>query len=263
MIPKIAVFFGVSLDELFGIEDMEKAEDLVTRFSCLRDEYSYNEARSFLETEIKNDENNENEVQRYKILKLHLLLQNARKSVQEALEISGDLLNNADLGDGVKLAVKLQKYQLMIMNGDIKKVYDECRQTMISKPDIDSVFIFLEILFMLQDYKQMINSVESDGLINNMIHPPSEKNISIWTQYIKALVFEEEKDKIESTLNQVSSFMSREQYFEVLMLVIRIYSKPDEQAIRERMKEKMLNLLSKIEYNENIKRKLQDQIKAY
>ena len=41
LLPKIATFFGVSLDELFGMTDMEQISNLVYKYSVLRDEKSF------------------------------------------------------------------------------------------------------------------------------------------------------------------------------------------------------------------------------
>ena len=44
LLPKIAAFFHVSIDELFGLTSLERAEDLVCKYSVLRDERSFQEA---------------------------------------------------------------------------------------------------------------------------------------------------------------------------------------------------------------------------
>ena len=44
LLPKIAAFFGVSIDELFGLTSLERAEDLVCKYSVLRDDRSFQEA---------------------------------------------------------------------------------------------------------------------------------------------------------------------------------------------------------------------------
>ena len=43
LLPKIASFFEVSLDELFGMTDMEYINNLVYKYSVLRDEKSFEE----------------------------------------------------------------------------------------------------------------------------------------------------------------------------------------------------------------------------
>lgn len=44
LLPKIAAFFHVSIDELFGLTSLERAEDLVCKYSVLRDERSFQES---------------------------------------------------------------------------------------------------------------------------------------------------------------------------------------------------------------------------
>mgnify|MGYP007025276985 CR=1 FL=1 len=40
----LGFFFGVSIDELFGLTSLERAEDLVCKYSVLRDDRSFHEA---------------------------------------------------------------------------------------------------------------------------------------------------------------------------------------------------------------------------
>ena len=50
LLPRIATFFGVSIDELFGVTSLERTEDLAVKYSILRDDSSLREAMEQIET---------------------------------------------------------------------------------------------------------------------------------------------------------------------------------------------------------------------
>ena len=53
LLPKIAMFFCVSLDELFGMNDMEQIENLVYKYSVLRDEKSFDEVMRKIDSSVE------------------------------------------------------------------------------------------------------------------------------------------------------------------------------------------------------------------
>ena len=52
LLPRIAAFFGVSIDELFGLTSLERTEDLVLKYSVLRDDRSFREAMDYINTQL-------------------------------------------------------------------------------------------------------------------------------------------------------------------------------------------------------------------
>jgi len=55
LLPKIALFFHVSIDALFGSTDLEQAELLVSKYYVRKTEQSYNEAKEALDSLIARD----------------------------------------------------------------------------------------------------------------------------------------------------------------------------------------------------------------
>ena len=53
LLPRIAAFFGVSMDELFGRSPVDRAIDLVLRYSVLRDDVSFREAMDCLDSQLQ------------------------------------------------------------------------------------------------------------------------------------------------------------------------------------------------------------------
>lgn len=58
LIPKIAFFFGISIDALFGTSDLETTDLLVSKYSIIRNDKSYKEAKDSIEALLEmNSEN--------------------------------------------------------------------------------------------------------------------------------------------------------------------------------------------------------------
>lgn len=102
LLPRIADFFGISLDDLFGRSPLEHAKDLVLRYSVLRDDHCFQEALSCLQSRLqavdaalKLEMRNPEELAREKIeleaYKMHLLLQQSWESAGRALEIAEEV----------------------------------------------------------------------------------------------------------------------------------------------------------------------------
>ncbi|MCI9193851.1 MAG: helix-turn-helix transcriptional regulator [Acutalibacter muris] len=53
LLPKIAAFFGISIDELFGATSLERTADLVSKYSVLRDDRSFREAMDYIDSQLQ------------------------------------------------------------------------------------------------------------------------------------------------------------------------------------------------------------------
>ena len=74
VLPKIALFFGISLDDLFGISNMQRVKDLVIRYSVLRDEKSFEDAENVLSMELSRATEEGNTADRQELMaeRMHL-----------------------------------------------------------------------------------------------------------------------------------------------------------------------------------------------
>ena len=53
LIPKIAFFFNISIDTLFGTTDIDTSALLVSKYSIIRNDKNYREAKDSVETLLK------------------------------------------------------------------------------------------------------------------------------------------------------------------------------------------------------------------
>lgn len=93
MLPQIATFFGITIDELFGVTDMARINNLVCKYSVLRDEKSFEEAMRSLEQGIGALEEEEASKRQQLIAwKVHMYIQKSRQAIGEAEKILDSLM---------------------------------------------------------------------------------------------------------------------------------------------------------------------------
>lgn len=194
LLPKIAAFFGISIDELFGVSDLNRVEDLVCRYSVLRDEQSFQEAMDCLRSRLQNIEalrrngtgdglELDREEDRLKALELHLLLQQSRESAQRALKITEMMLDRTG-----EMPYRLQRLQLLAMLGEGRSALKECQEEFWDRPCLDALQAYFEMLANLGRDEGMLEAMESDDSVKELLHPPSRENARIWLQCILAAV---------------------------------------------------------------------------
>lgn len=145
LVPRIAVFFGVTTDELFGMYDMDKTLELVMRYSILRDEKSYEDAMHAVETGmgLAKAEGRELDFQRLKADRMHLLLQKSRQALKEAEEIADQLIEETkEETNPLHLAVRLQKMQFDMQSGRAAKRLREAKAEFEEHPAMESLQIY-------------------------------------------------------------------------------------------------------------------------
>ena len=110
LLPQIAAFFSVSIDELFGVSDYDRILFLVKKYSSDRNDLNYREAMRYLDRELKEDDGN------LQLLawKLHMLLQRSREYHMEALKLCETLIPMAR-GEDERLyaAFTMQRLQFL------------------------------------------------------------------------------------------------------------------------------------------------------
>ncbi len=145
LLPKVATFFGVTMDELFGMHDMERIQQMVLRYSVLWDEKSFEEAMHEVEAGIKEAVADKAEEKRQQLLalKMHLLLQKGRQALKEADKIADQLIEETEEATNpLHLAVRLQKMQFDMQNGKAAKRLRESRKAFEEHPDMETLQIY-------------------------------------------------------------------------------------------------------------------------
>lgn len=211
LLPKIASFFNVSIDELFGLTSISRADDLVLKYSVLRDDRSFLEAMDCLNSQIQTiDAALDNKTalkraapchieaetasslqkdrDRLEALKVHLLLQQGRESFERALNITDSFVKKTENSPEAPwyLPMRLQRLQLRAALGEGRSVLAECRQAFAGNPNVTTLQLYFEILLILQDYEKILSMQEKDMHARDILFPPSESNLLLWKQLMKA-----------------------------------------------------------------------------
>lgn len=92
LIPKIAFLFGVSIDVLFGTSNIETSELLVSKYSVIRNDTNYKEAKEALDTLLEMNPNDLNALG----LLCHLQYQRALEYLDKSKEACRILLETSD-----------------------------------------------------------------------------------------------------------------------------------------------------------------------
>lgn len=230
LLPKIAAFFGVSVDELFGISSLERVRDIVLKYSVLRDDRSFREAmecvRSQLQTinaALDNGMGDAGELEKEKTelesWEMHLLLQQSRESAERALKIAEELIQRTQ-----KMPYILQRLQLRFMLGYGRQDLQECETIFRESPSADTLQIYFEMLSNVQDYEKMLELYDTDPAVTDLMAPPSEENIMLWVQCVHAAAREieerllAERDRLVITVTHRLQPEIRGQYDQILVL---------------------------------------------
>lgn len=264
LLPKIATFFGVSIDELFGMTSIERAEDLVAKYSVLRDECSFREAMECvnlqlqtIDTSLKNNTEGATELEKNRdsleAWKMHLWIQQGREAFQRALKIADSFVEKTEQNPEHPwyLRMRLQKNQLRINLGEGREALAECKRNFVENPDEITLEIYFVMLSDLQNYEEILAIQETESRAREIIFPVSEKNLSIWWQLIYAAAKVGRMDFVEKNMPPILEVSSKEDEFEFLMCLLDLYQEENQKEKLAAIKKRLNSLLPEKEKSLN------------
>lgn len=160
LLPQIATFFEITLDELFGIGTLQKIDNLVCKYSVLRDEKTFQEAQRALDTELENAKlNKENTLfERLLALKMHLLLQKSRAFLNEADLIADELVElTKDENNELHLPILFQKTQFDVLNGKGYDKLKKAKEVYENEPSIIHTQLYQVALLEMHQDKELLS----------------------------------------------------------------------------------------------------------
>lgn len=231
LLPQIADFFGISVDELFGRSSLDRTRDLVLKYSVLRDENSFREASECIRLQLQTIEaslKNQSaagadlELQRKELesLEMHLLLQQSRESCQRALKITETLVERTG-----EMPFRLQRNQLHIMLGNRRFVLAECKKDFRETPCADTLQLYFEALINLERYEEILEIQRADSVVRGLMTPPSEHNVCIWTQCALAAVGTEDVEAAENYAGIVLKYGTKWNEYDLRRAMAELYKK--------------------------------------
>lgn len=194
LLPQIAAFFGVSIDDLFGVSDYEKILFLVKKYSSDRNDLNYREAMRFLNMALKEDDGN----LKLLALKLHMLLQRSREYHAEALKLCEELIPMAQ-GEDEELyaAFTMQRLQFLAEWCRDEQILGECLERYRAEKTVLHLQFYFEALLLTRNAGKILEFVASDDFAGTLFARPDKSGLPVYEQAYRACLDLKDKEGAE------------------------------------------------------------------
>ena len=254
LLPKIATFFNVSMDELFGMTDMEQIDHLVYKYSVLRDEKSFEEVMGRIELALASMENGECPEKQEQLLawKVHIYIQKSRKAQEAAEAILDELRENLSESSQLFLPLKLQKNQFLIQKGEGRNVLREVRTAWEKEQSIESLYSYMMALTELDRTKELLELWEQEQ-VQQLVKRINEETLPLWQMMFCSAAAEEEEVFFVSQLEQFKAEAEASAVFEAEWVYAGLLKKLGWEEQKKTLKTKLLEQVEKLAINEYLK----------
>ena len=273
LLPRIAAFFGVSIDELFGVTSLERAEDLVCRYSVLRDDRSFQEAMECVNSQLqtidaclKHGEETAAELEaerdQLEAEKMHLWIQQGRESLRRAAQIADAFVEKTEGSPDHPwyLRMRLQRNQLRANQGRGREALAECRRDFAEAPGPLTLQLYLNMLLELQDYEAILSIQETEPPAKPLLFPVSDKNLDLWLVLIHAAAGTGGTVFVEAHMPQILMHCTEQDEYGFLMCLLPLYR--GEQEKRAAIKKRLYALLPGMQMNPYFLERAKAEIEA-
>ena len=261
LLPKIATFFSISLDDLFGVNSMKKIEDLVCKYSVLRDDNSYNEAIAAINLQESNlIINNDNIDTKAKLLgeKMHLYLQKTRQSLSDTIETCKELINLTENTDNeYNIIGLLQLQQLECMAGNTEKMVENSKARYYASKTDQNLLLYLSALLDSKKYEELFIFFDEE-FSKSEYFEINEKSSDYWYTFIGTAATTNNLDFVNTYLPDYEKVCSKEELLSIKLKLATSLKSSDSNFIVN--KEELFDLLDECEINEHFKIKLMKEI---
>lgn len=261
-LPKIATFFGISIDELFGVTSLERAEDLVCKYSVLRDDRSFQEAMECLNSQLQtidaiygNGTEDTAELDeardRLEAQKLHMWIQQGREAFKRAYTIADSFVEKTEgkLDHPWYQRMRLQRNQLSIAMGKGREALAKCKKDFEEHSCVMTLQFYFSLLNDLSYYEDILSLQETESRVREITLPPAEKNLDIWWTVIYAAAETDREDLMEQYVPPVLEACGEQEEYQFRMCLLNWYRKRNQQDKLEQNRQRLLELLPKMAYN--------------
>lgn len=262
LLPKIATFFGVSIDELFGVTSLERADDLVCKYSVLRDDRSFQEAMECVNSQLQTlaaarasgtQEGSEllEAQDQLEAKKLHLWIQQGREAFKRAYAMADAFVERTEGKPEHPWyrRMRLQKNQLCIQIGKGREALAGCQRDFEENPDAMTLQFYLSLLNDLHRYEEILAIQEQDGRARELILPPAKENLDIWQLLMCAASETGDGEFIERQMPQVLNVCSEQEAYPFLRCLLGLYQREGREEARIQLQQRLLELLPKMSFN--------------
>ena len=263
MLPKIALFLGITLDELFGVTDMEQIENLVYKYSVLRDEKSFEEVLRSLENGIsvmeeelkKNPDNRDAKEKREQLLawKVHVYIQKSRKAKEDAENILDSLIKEVtEKENPLYQSLRLQKLQFMAQSGEGTTAVTEAKRIWENNSNIENLHYYMVALLETDRDAEILQLWEEENVLRLVAEVTSE-TIPLWHIMFEGAVRERNLSFFEKYYQKFKQNASCSDLFGVEWRLTELYKVLEMQTEKEKCKEQLLQKLPVLTCNEYLR----------
>ena len=254
LLPKIATFFNVSMDELFGMTDMEQIDHLVYKYSVLRDEKSFEEVMRRIELALASLDKEKYPDKQEQLLawKVHIYIQKSRKAQEAAEAILDELRENLSESSQLFLPLKLQKNQFLIQKGEGRNVLREVRTAWEKEQSIESLYSYMMALTELDRTKELLELWEQEQ-VQQLVKRINEETLPLWQMMFCSAAAEEEEVFFVSQLEQFKAEAEASAVFEAEWVYAGLLKKLGWEEQKKTLKTKLLEQVEKLAINEYLK----------
>lgn len=265
LLPKIAMFFGVSMDELFCMTDMEKVENLVYKYSVLRDDKSFEEVLRIIDGMVEDIEEQLQEVQqnvqhdleqkREQLIawKVHIFIQKSRKAIKDAEKQLDELLEYVNEQENpLYWSLRLQKQQLRIQNGEAKKAIQEAKENWEQERSLNTLYCYMMGLLEMQNGVEILTLWELKE-VQKMTCSITEETEPLWLAMFTAMRIEQKLEMFKSHLIQFEESATAQAVFDAEWELFLLYDELGMHQEKLACGEALLRKIEQLDLNEYIR----------
>jgi len=254
LLPKIATFFSISMDELFGMTDMEKIDHLVYKYSVLRDEKSFEEVMRRIELALATLEQGDCPEKKEQLLawKVHIFIQKSRKAQEEAENILDELRENLSGSSKLAMPLKLQKNQFLIQKGEGRTVLKEVKEAWEKEQSIESLYCYMMALTELDHARELLELWET-AWVQQIVKDISAETIPLWQMMFYSAAAEEAEEFFVNRLELFKTEAEDSAVFEAEWAYTGLLKKLGRETEKEVGKKQLLEKVENLPVNEYLK----------
>lgn len=271
LLPRIALFFGITLDELFGITDMEQLDRLVYKYSVLRDERSFEEVMRGIETALGSIEEQLHTVckaeaeslrqQRDQLLawKVHIYIQKSRAAQAQAEKILDELMADMNESHPLHLSLTLQKQQFRIQRGEGRCVLEQTRQEWETAPSLSGLHRLLVACLEMERGEEILQLWEQDNA-QRLVFPPTADTLPLWDILFRGAVIARNLNFFEKYFAVFREYADAKAMFSAEWQLAILYGELGMMQEKSAHKDTLLEQLDTIDCNEYLRISYREQI---
>lgn len=262
LLPQIATFFGISLDELFGMNDMEQIENLVYKYSVIRDEKNFEEVKRnielalcSIEEQLHNSINTDSEElkqKRERLLawKVHIYIQKSRAAQDEAETLLDSLMEEVtEVNNSLYWSLKLQKQQFRIQRGEGRFVLKETRAKWEKTICLGHLHCYMSALMEMERGNEILQLWEQEN-VQQLVSTINNHTVALWQIMFYGTVIQQDLSFFEKYFDKFKKHANKEELFDAECNLLKLYKVFEMESEIKKCKASLLTLLEDLTINE-------------